>query len=279
MINGNSKVGTVEAEINYQGEMDGRPAYYATDYSRDRLALQAKQVTISDLRQDRDRVTLQEQGFMLVDHSSGVKNFRDEEQVLNIYLPEIEALMLKLTGADRVLMAPNSVLRFSEASDEYGVGVNTRPARFIHVDFTKNALPVLLDPMLKKAGLSGPPGNRYIGFNAWRVLSPPPQDVPLALCDMRSVTQQDLIPADAIFDAPGMPEWGFEGFLLHYNPQHRWNYFSNMTPAEVLIFKSFDSEANPLECVPHVAFDDPSCADGVAPRQSIEVRGYAFFND
>ena len=269
---------TVAAEINYQGHMDGRPAYYATDYSRDRLALEAEQVDITDLRDDRDSVALEREGFRLVNHMSAVKDFREQGQISNIYLPEIEKLVQELTGAARVLMAPNSVLRFSEKSSEYGSRVNTRPARFIHVDFTKNALPVLLDPMLKSLGLTYPPGKHYIGFNAWRVLSPPPQDVPLALCDMRSISENDLVTADAIFDAPGMPEWSFEGYLLHANPAHRWCYFSDMTRTEVLVFKSFDSRINPLGCVPHVAFNDPTCPADAQPRESIEVRGYAFFD-
>lgn len=269
----------VEAEINYQGEMEGRPAYYATDYSRDRLALEANTVKIRDLRSEKASVSLQQEGFVLLDHSSAVRDFQDEESISRIYLPEIEKLILQLTGARRVLMAPHSVLRFSEKSEEYGSRVNTRPARFVHVDSTKNAIPVLLDPLLKAAGLSEPPGKRYIGFNAWRVLSPPPQDVPLTVCDMRSISLEDMVPADAIFDAPGMPEWSFEGYLLHHNSKHRWSYFSDMTPDEVLIFKSYDSEANPLQCVPHVAFNDPSCPADALPRESIEVRGYAFFDD
>ena len=279
MINTGETVRTVKAEINYQGEMRERPAYYATDYSRDRLALQASPVKIHDLRPEKGRQSLQEEGFVLVDHKSAVRDFRDEDQVARIYMPEIEKLVLQLTGAVKVLMTPRGVLRFSEKSGEYGSRVNTRPARFVHVDFTSNALPLLLQPMLEAAGYSNPPGRRFIAFNAWRVLSPPPQDVPLTLCDMRTITEEDLIPADAIFDAPGMPEWSFEGYLIRHNPKHRWCYYSDMTPDELLIFKSYDSEAQPLQCVPHVAFNAPDCPSGTPPRESIEVRGYAFFED
>ena len=34
----------------------------------------------------------------------------------------------------------------------------------------------------------------------WRALSPPPQDVPLALCDARTLAHADLIAADAVFE-------------------------------------------------------------------------------
>jgi hypothetical protein len=269
----------VEAEINYQGEMAGRPAYYATDYSRDRLALQANRVRIHDLRAERDGLSLDREGFMLVDHKTTVTDFRDDDQITRVYHPEIAQLVQRLTGADRVLMAPHGVLRFSEKSADYGSRTNTRPARFVHVDSTHNALPLLLNPLLQAAHPPVPPGRRYFSFNAWRVLTPPPQDVPLTVCDIRTLAEDDLVPADAIFDAPGAPEWSFEGYLIRYNPKHRWCYFSGMTPDEVLIFRSYDSEEHPLGCVAHVAFDDPTCPPSAPPRASIEVRGYAFFND
>ena len=44
---------------------------------------------------------------------------------------------------------------------------------------------------------------RYAHYNVWRAFSGAPQDVPLALCDRRSVARDDLIVADAIFDPPG----------------------------------------------------------------------------
>ena len=55
---------------------------------------------------------------------------------------------------------------------------------------------------------------RFAHFNVWRAISEPPQDVPLAICDARSVAKHDLIRADAIFDTPGKAEWSFEGLVL-----------------------------------------------------------------
>jgi hypothetical protein len=111
------------------------------------------------------------------------------------------------------------------------------------------------------------------------VLSEPPQDVPLGICDARSVDAGDLVCGDAIFDAPGAPEWSFEAYLVRYNAAHRWSYFSNMTRDEALIFKAIDSDPGEPLRVPHCAFDDPTCPPGVAPRASVEARGYAFFDD
>ena len=267
-----------QASIHYQGEMQEKPAYYATDYTRDRLALQSIPVEIHDRRSDADPPQLDREGFMLARHQSPGINFLDEDAVGRTYVPEMGRLLAELTGASRVLMNPRAVLRFSERSDEYGSRMNTRPARFVHVDYSRNAIPILLPPLLEANGLQEPPGRYYAGFNLWRVLSPPPQDVPLCVCDMRSLSPDDLVAADAIFDAPGRPEFGFEGYLLHYNPAHRWSWYSDMHRDEALVFRSFDSRGKVTHCVPHVAFENPDCPPGAEPRASIEVRGFAFYD-
>jgi hypothetical protein len=58
---------------------------------------------------------------------------------------------------------------------------------------------------------------------------------------------------------------------------HRWYYFSDMTPGEVLVFKSFDSDAARAGYVPHCAFLDPNRGAGAA-RMSIEARIWAAFS-
>ncbi len=124
---------------------------------------------------------------------------------------------------------------------------------------------------------AGRPVRRCVQFNVWRVLSAPPQDVPLAVCDARTLTTADLMEADAVFDVPGKPEWSFEALIVRYSPAHRWCYFSNMQREEVLVFKTHDSEAGRPHHVPHSAFDDPSCPPGVPPRASIEMRAIAYW--
>ena len=267
----------VEAKINYLDDMDIRPAFYATDYSRDNLKIKAETLPIHDARRVKEHASLDREGFVLKPHKSAVSNFRDQDEISRHYLPEIQQLMLEVTGAEHVIMSPRGVLRFGERSKDYGAGVNTRPARFVHVDYTGRSVPVLLDPLLDATGFRMREGQRFIGFNVWRALSEPPQDIPLSVCDARTVAAEDLVPADAIFDAPGAPEFSFEAYLVRYNPNHRWFYFPDMQLDEVLIFKAYDSDPAYPRRVPHVAFDDPGCPPEVPPRASIEVRGFAFF--
>ena len=83
---------------------------------------------------------------------------------------------------------------------------------------------------------------RSAQYNVWRVLTPPPQDVPLAVCEARSVAAEDFISADAIFDKDGAIAFSFEALLLRYNPKQRWAHFSNMRTDEALMFKTHDTD-------------------------------------
>ncbi|HEY2676914.1 MAG TPA: CmcJ/NvfI family oxidoreductase, partial [Steroidobacteraceae bacterium] len=105
----------------------------------------------------------------------------------------------------------------------------------------------------------------------------PPQDVPLAVCDARTVTPADLILADAVFNAPNRPEWSFEGVVVAHHPDHRWHWYSDMTRDEALVFKTNDSDPHAAHCVPHVAFDNPGAGAQVPPRASIEMRAIALW--
>jgi len=268
----------VEGVINYTAAMSERPRYYANDHSRDNLILDPQRVPIEDARASDDKPLLTREGFVLLPHKSAVRNFRDPEEVKRIYPVETERLILDVTGADRVVVTGPGILRFGERSKEAGTLSNSLPARFIHIDVSGPTAEEFAARALA-GGLAELKGKRrYAHYNLWRVLSPPPQDVPLTLCDARSLAPADLVPADAVFDVKGQPEWGFEGFVVRYNPKHRWIYYSDMTRDEALIFKTYDSDpAEPCHC-PHSAFDDPTCPAGVPPRMSIEIRAIAYFD-
>lgn len=265
---------SVEGRINYIGDMAVRPRYYAQDHSRDNLVFDNRAVRIEDLRGAAEQPTLAREGFALVPHTSKVGDFRDAEAVSRIHIREIEELVRKLSGASQVVVTGSGILRFGERSADCGQYFNSYPARFIHVDISDPTARAFAARARPHAG----PAHRFAHYNVWRAISEPPQDVPLAVCDARSVAAGDLVTADAVFDAKDAPEWSFEGLVLRHNPAHRWRYFSAMTRDEALVFKTNDSDPREPHSVPHSAFDDPSCPDGVAPRASIEMRAVAFWD-
>jgi hypothetical protein len=259
------------AAIAYAGRGVARPRYHSNDTSGDVLDIQPVQMDIIDAR-GRD-MTLDGCGFRLCSHRSAVGDFTDRPAVDAIYRNEIVELIGGLSGADLVLVNSPGVLRFSEKSALSGKLDNSRPARFAHVDISDATA-------AEFAGRAAPEGRRlarFVHYNIWRVISQPPQDVPLAVCDARSVMPADLIPADAVFNAPDRPEWSFEGIVVAHHPAHRWHWFSDMTRDEALVFKTNDSDLERAHCVPHVAFDNPDAGAQAAPRASIEMRAIALW--
>jgi hypothetical protein len=265
---------SVEGLVNYIGEMAQRPRYYANDHSRDLLQLDPRKVAIEDARKRIKAPSLVHEGFELVAHTSEIGDFKDAAEVARLHSKEIERLLLEVTGADLVVIPGPGVLRFGESSKDAGKYSNSLPARFIHVDVSDVTAEEFAQRSMPNIGRAP---RRFAHYNVWRAFSPPPQDIPLALCDARSVVLADLICADAVFDVKDKPEWSFEGWVVRRNPEHRWSFFSDMTRDEALIFKTNDSDPAQPHCVPHSAFDDPSCPKGVPPRASIEMRGIAYW--
>jgi hypothetical protein len=155
----------------------------------------------------------------------------------------------------------------------------TVPGRFVHCDFSPNPAgsSFWVGKLLPEDEAKERLGRRFAIYNMWRVLSDPPQDAPLGICDFRSLGPKDCVGTDCVEELPEDPGLRFEMSTFLYNPNHRWCYFSDMTRDEVLVFKAFDSDSSRANGVPHVAFDDPSCPADAPPRESIDARFIAFF--
>ncbi len=262
----------VRAEINYAAPMATKPRFHANDQSRDILNLDPRTVEFVDGRAAAP--ALDREGFALVSHRSKVTDFSDPA-FHDLHKREIEDLIAKLTGADTAIVNSPGVLRFGEKSAESGKLNNSRPARFIHIDIND-------ETAAQFAKASAPEGakiKRAAQYNVWRVLTPPPQDVPLAVCDARTLAPEDLIEADAIFDQEGQPDWSFTALLIKSSPRHRWVWFPEMTPDEALVFITHDSDPARPHHAPHSAFNNPLCPPDAPPRASIEMRAIAYWFD
>lgn len=260
----------MDALIAYSGRKFARPRYYANAHERDEVDIVPVPMAMTDARAL--RTSIDREGFEIVPHKSAVSDFADREQVARVHCQEIEDLVQARTGADFVHVGAPGLLRFSEKSGKAGSLNNSMPARFAHIDIS--------DRTAQTFGERGANGRAFVRcahYNVWRAISPPPQDVPLAFCDARSLSPQDLIAADAVFDAPGEPEWSFEGLVVAHSAAHRWHWFSQMTIDEAVLFKTNDSDPARAHHVPHVAFDLPDCPADAPPRVSIEMRATAYW--
>jgi hypothetical protein len=256
--------------------MAGRPKFHANDNTLDVLNVVPRAVDIEDVRHRATPPSLDAEGFRLYPHRSAVRDFRDRGEIERIHTEEIRELLLCVSGADHVIITGAGILRFGERSRESGAHNNSRPARFVHVDVSDTTASSFY---ARSRPENGRAVRRSAQYNVWRVLTPPPQDVPLAVCDARTLAAEDLIPADAIFDSNGVVAFSFEALLIRHNPRQRWAFYSNMRPEEALIFKTHDSDRSRAHCVPHGAFDNPACPADVPPRASLEMRGIAYWFD
>jgi hypothetical protein len=264
----------VHAELNYVAPMSERPQFHANDQSLDRVTLDRRTVPIRDGRAERDSPTLEREGLQLFDCPTQVSEFRDGAEVTRLYPAEIREFVLALTGADAVVVTGPAILRFGERSREAGTRDNSRAARLVHIDVSEKAAADF-------ARMAAPPDGRSFRrtaqHNIWRTFSPPPQDVPLAVCDARTVSPPDLVSADANFDQHGSIVRSFEALLLRYNPDHRWLYFSDMQRHEVIVFKRHDTDLQQPHHVAHSAFSDARVPADSVPRASVEMRTVAYW--
>lgn len=63
------------------------------------------------------------------------------------------------------------------------------------------------------------------------------KDWPLALCDLRTLDPQDMMPLDEVYADDTL-----ESYQVHYSPRQKWYYLSDQSVSEMFIFKSVDSE-------------------------------------
>jgi hypothetical protein len=238
-------------------------------------------VPIRDGRPVQDDFRLETHGFELVRHESAVRDFTDKAEVDAVYVPEVLDFVKGRLGADEVV-SRGWVLRRSVAPGE---NASQPAAGLVHIDYAPEGAAEVAAAVYAEHVPDGPGYSRAVATSTWRVFSPPPQDWPLALCDFRSVAPEDGLPntlyfVDRIPDDPFGPVDGLRrvtsGSEFHFNPDHRWWYFRDMTRDEVLFFVFHDSDHSRAWRVPHSAFADPT-AQAAVPRHSIEFRTFAFF--
>jgi hypothetical protein len=294
-VQGEPEVRAVHAQIRYvvRGSFINR-RFVAPGIEHNTGQYESHRVRVRDGRSIAGRFTLDVHGFVLANRRSAVRDFFDKEQVERVYPDEVVETVKALTGATRVVPMGWMLRTSGDLSrhQHQTVGYTHRgglqpPAGEAHVDFTPERAEAMARTIYAKTFPEGKGYSRFIASSLWRAFSEPPQDCPLAVCDARSVGPDEGTP-NTLFIVDRLPdEKAMLGAMpnenevpaaaiFHYNPNHRWWYFSNMTREEVLLVKFHDSDPTRALRTPHTAFLDPSFPDA-KPRSSIELRSFAFF--
>jgi hypothetical protein len=265
---------SVDGELNYLKLNGARPRTYTYDppdgAPRSNLVADPHKIPIRDARDIASHISIDEEGFGLIQQRSAVTDFYDDGQVRQIYYPEAERLLKDVTGAHRVFVFDHTVRRRVPGAEDRQNALRQPVAR-VHVDHTEKSGPQRVRDLLPDEADELLRGRVQI-INLWRPIKGPLRDAPLAVCDARSVAPGQLVASDLVY-----PNRVGETYSVTFDPAHRWFYVSGMQPGEGLLLKCYDSETDGrARFAPHSAFIDPTAPADVAPRESIELRTLVF---
>ena len=214
--------------------------------------------------------SLDREGFRFVDHDTKVRDFFDEDEIRRVYYPEVKALIKAESGAKRVVVFDHTLRTADEAEREARKIREVVPR--VHNDYTewsgpqrvRDILPDEAEDLLSR---------RFAVIQVWRPIRLPVESFPLAMCDARSISPDDLIISERRY-----PNRIGQTYAITYNPAHQWYWFPLMRRDEAIVFKVYDSlKDGRARWSAHTAFDDPSAPPHARPRESIEIRTLAFF--
>lgn len=272
----------VEATLSYLVPGDAPPVQYAYEPPPG-IPWESGQfddvpIRIGDARERESQPSIRREGFELWDMPTALRIDHDDDAIRRLYYPELEALVLSVTGGHRAYVFDHLVRRrdLTHATLDFGRarrGETAAPNARIHTDYTERSGQRRLGLVL---GSNLPPGPapRFCIVNVWRSLRGPVLDTPLAVCDARSVDAGELIEAQVRY-----PRRQGEIYLVARAPRHQWWYYSGMDLHEALVFKQYDSRLGGVSrFVPHAAFAHPDAPKDALPRVSIEARCLVLFD-
>ncbi|KZZ94129.1 methyltransferase [Ascosphaera apis ARSEF 7405] len=256
------------AELNFfGGSVDGSIPYHYVEEPpagklKENFKSHSQNVTIEDIRGREHGFDLDTHAFLpLQDVPTKVTpGFNDEEEIKQVYYPEIEKLILEnVPGVKKAFIFDHTIRRSKPDS-------HRSPVFRVHIDQSiestqqriKLHLPDEAADLLK---------DRYRIINVWRPLNGPVQATPLALASGASVKPQVLTPIEHRY-----PTRTGQTVAVDYDPDLKWHYWSGMKNDEALLIKCSDSADVPGRGTPHSAFIDPRTPAGAPGRESIEVR-------
>jgi hypothetical protein len=266
--------GSIVAPLNFLAPMAEKPIAYNYEPPPGVPARNGRgeehRVPVHDARRVAADLSLDREGFVLLDHRSAIGNFYDEAEIAARYYPECERVIKEATGAIRVV-AFDHITRNAALAAVAGSGVKS-PAKRVHNDYTAKSAPQRVRDLMGEEAETLL-GRRFAIINLWRPIRGPLLDSPLALCDAQSLAEENLVATDLKY-----PDRTGEIYSITYNPAQRWYYFPRMQPDEAVLIRCYDSAlTGPQRFSAHGAFDDPQSPPDAPPRESIEIRTLVFY--
>ncbi|MCP3419599.1 hypothetical protein NLM16_36390 [Bradyrhizobium brasilense] len=278
---------SVTGQISFARRVpEERPAAVApTGYN---ISFVDHDVTIRDARPIVDDLSLDREGFALIQHKIACANERDPEVFKRKYLEEMVPFIKDYFNASWVSSADlgGVTIRSIGGNSSFGGSISDGSrgeadrravrnygAGFAHCDYAPVAGPQMAARDSQLQGIELRTYSRLMIIQAWCALSPPPQDLPLAFCDASSIPEADLVVTPQTKYGATLGVW-----IPYYSPFHRWYYFPDMTRDEFVLFKGYDSDAHYKPRSAHAAFDNRRAYPNASPRESVETRYYVYYD-
>jgi hypothetical protein len=221
-----------------------------------------------------DTFSLDREGFALKEFQNAFDGFDDDDAVRDQFYATVAEFVRTSVGARHAIVFDHTIRSKVNVQQQTAEHTTTEraPVMIVHCDYTPTSGPLRVrqlmpneaDALLKR---------RVAFYNFWKPLKHRVDEKPLAMCDVTSASHDDMLKMVLRYrDRTG------EIFVMRYSSAHRWWYFPKMTPENVLLLKTYESETDGrARFLGHSAFEDPNTPPDAPVRESIEIRTMAFF--
>lgn len=232
------------------------------------------EMTVHDGRDRAASFALDREGFSMRELRSPFQQWDDDAEIRARFYDEAAEFVKREVGAKRVVIFDHTIRAQTNEKQQTSEHSTSRraPVMIVHCDYTPDSGPLRVRQLLPDEA-NDLLKHRVAFYNFWKPLKRVVEERPLAMCDVTTSTDADFITMKLRYrDRDG------EIFVLRHSPQHHWWYFPRMTPDQVILLKTYDSETDGrARFIGHSAFDDPNTPPDAPMRESIEIRTIAFF--
>lgn len=256
-------------------------------------------IVAEDIRYAEPKVTFATHGYEFLPHKSvctseelalGKSDPKINKYLYDVYMPEVAEILKKVTGGTEVI--PNEFRLRNQVQDGGDIIANKvgwGNVNVTHVDRDPTNAEVRLGTSLgeerAKQLLEKYKNGKWASVNLWRSIGETVQKWPLCMVNTTKVPNWDYETHMTKVRNIGDPAEAERGAKTHetvLNPPsadvpYFYQYVSEMTPEEIVIFTSFHTDASKV--VPHGAFWDNSSPETAPARRSIEARCWVFWED
>jgi len=220
------------------------------------------------------RFSLDREGFELKEFHDAFERFDDDEAVRRDFYGPVSECVRRAVGARRVIVFDHTIRSKVNEQQQTAEHTTTQraPVMIVHCDYTPVSGPLRVHQLLPNEA-EDLLKRRVAFYNFWKPLKRRVEEKPLAMCDVTSAAPDDMLKMLLRYR-----ERTGEIFVMRHSSAHRWWYFPKMTPDNVILLKTYESETDGrARFIGHSAFEDPNTPPDAAVRESIEIRTMAFF--